>query len=267
MILSLGKNLRDSLLVPLRACRNHASLLGMLVKRDLVSRTSGTLLGKLWPLLQPALQVLGFWFMFGVVYGMRVDRGEDFPQYMLIGIMPWFLLTEVLTRSAGLFREFSALYRRTPFPVELLPILVMVIPGIVHVVVLFILALVFHGMQAALQSLVVVPLLLLWLLPLTLLFSVLGLFLRDFAQALPFVLMLIMYATPILYFPSMLPAGAQEWMWLNPFSDLVAAIHAVVDTSAMDWHGVARLAALWLLLLAPCWAVFRRSVPHVREVL
>jgi lipopolysaccharide transport system permease protein len=267
VIVSLGKNLRDSLLVPLRACTSHASLLGMLVKRDLVSRTSGTLLGKLWPLLQPALQVLGFWFLFGIVYGMRMDRGEDFPQYMLLGIMPWLLLTEVLTRSAGLFREFSALYRRTPFPVELLPILVMVIPGVVHIVVFCGLALFFQGPLAALQSLVVVPLLLLWLLPLTLLFSVLGLFLRDFAQALPFVLTLIMYATPILYFPEQLPESIKPWLWLNPFSDLVAAIHAVVDSTAIDWRGVARLAALWLVLLGPCWAVFRRSVPHVREVL
>lgn len=267
MIQSLGRNLRDALLVPLRACANHASLLHMLVKRDLVARTSGTLLGKLWPLLQPALQVLGFWFLFGIVYGMRMDRGEDFPQYMLLGIMPWLLLTEVLTRSAGLFREFAALYRRTPFPVELLPVLIMVIPGLVHMVVFFGLALVFHGPVAALQSLIVIPLLLLWLLPLAQLFSVLGLFLRDFAQALPFVLMLVMYATPILYFPDMLPESVRPWLWLNPFSDLVAAIHATVDSTNVDWRGVARLAGMWLLLLAPCWAVFRRSVPHVRELL
>jgi lipopolysaccharide transport system permease protein len=125
----------------------------------------------------------------------------------------------------------------------------------------------FHGPLAALQALLVVPLLLLWLLPLTLLFSVVGVFARDFTQALPFVLTLIMYSTPILYFPDFLPATLQEWLWLNPFADLVALIHAVVDTTRVNWHGVARLFGLWLLLLAPCWAVFRRSVPHVREVL
>ncbi len=266
-LVRVGRDLRDGVLVPLRACVVHASLLRMLVRRDLVSRTSGTLLGKLWPLLQPALQVFGFWFMFDIVYGMRAQRGNDYLEYLLIGMLPWLLLTEVLTRSSNLFREFSALYRRTPFPVELLPILIMIIPGLVHVLVFCSLALAFHGPVAALQGLVVVPLLLLWLLPLTLLFSVLGLFVRDFAQALPFVLMLIMYGTPILYPPDMLPQGMQQWMWLNPFTDLVALIHAVVDATTIDWHGVARLAGLWLLLLAPCWAVFRRSVPHVREVL
>jgi lipopolysaccharide transport system permease protein len=267
LLTSLGRNLRDGLLVPLRACFKHASLLQMLIRRDLISRTSGTLLGKLWPLLQPALQVLGYWFLFDVIYGARMDRGGGFLEYLLIGLLPWLLLTDVLTRSAGLFREFSALYRRTPFPIELLPILIMVIPGLVYVLVFCAVTFAFHGPLAALQSLVVVPLLLLWLLPLTLLFSVLGLFVRDFAQALPFVLTLLMYSTPILYFPDDLPDNLRQWLWLNPFADLVSFIHAVVDTTAIDWRGVARLCAVWLLLLAPCWAVFRRSVPHVREVL
>jgi ABC-type polysaccharide/polyol phosphate export permease len=239
----------------------------MLVRRELVNRTSGTLLGKLWPLLQPSLQVLSFWFLFDIVYGMRAERGNDFLSYMLIGMLPWLLLTEVLTRSAGLFREFSALYRRTPFPVELLPILILVIPGLVHVLVFTAVTLLLHGPLAALQALVVVPLLLLWLFPLILLFSVLGLFVRDFSQALPFVLLLAMYCTPILYFPDMLPESMQPWLWLNPFADLVALIHAIVAATAIDWSGVARLGVLWLLLLGPCWALFRRSLPHVREVL
>lgn len=266
-VTSYFRNLRDGLLVPLRSCVAHASLLRMLVRRDLISRTSGTLLGKLWPLLQPALQVFGFWFLFDVVWGARMDRGEGFLQYLLISLLPWLLLAEVLTRSAGLFREFAALYRRTPFPVELLPLLIAIIPGTVYAVVFCGVVFAFEGPVAALQSLIVVPLLLLWLLPLMLLFSVLGVFVRDFAQALPFVLTLIMYCTPILYFPNMLPEGFARALWLNPFADIVATIHAVVGPAAVDWDKVARLAGLWLLLLAPCWAIFRRSVPHVREVL
>jgi lipopolysaccharide transport system permease protein len=269
LLASLGRNLRDGLLVPLRACVRHASLLHMLVRRDLIGRTSGTLLGKLWPLLQPALQVFGFWFLFNVVWGSSsTGRGSAFSlEYLLIGLLPWLLLAEVLTRSSNLFREFSSLYRRTPFPVELLPVLIAVIPGLVYAVVFCGVAFIFQGPIAALQSLVVVPLVLLWIFPLVLLFSVLGLFVRDFAQALPFVLMLLMYCTPILYVPDMLPEGMQQALWLNPFADLVSVIHAVVDSTVIDWHKVGRLVALWFLLLAPCWAVFRRSVPHVREVL
>ena len=79
--------------------------------------------------------------------------------------------------------------------------------------------------------------------------------------------MLLMYSTPILYFPNMLPESMQQWLWLNPFADLVAVIHAVVDTTTLDWQAIARLFGLWLVLLGPCWAIFRRSLPYVREVL
>lgn len=261
------RNLVAGLTTPVGACLAHSSLLRMLIKRELVNRTSGTLLGKLWPLLQPALQVLGFWFLFDVVYGMRQDRGSAFLEYLLTGMLPWLLLTEVLTRSAGLFREFGALYRRTPFPIELLPLLIMVVPGLVYAIVYFLVSLLLHGPLAALQSLIVVPLLLLWLLPLTLLFAVLGLFVRDFAQALPFLLMLAMYSTPILYFPDMLPDQVEAWLWLNPFADLMAVIHGLVESINVDWQSPARLLLIWLVLLSPAWLVFQRSLPHVREVL
>lgn len=261
------RNVVDGIKVPFRSSIAHASLLRMLLKREVVNRTSGTLLGKLWPLLQPTLQVLGFWFLFDIVYGMRVNRGPSFLDYLLTGMLPWLCLMEVLSRAAGMFREFSMVFRRTPFPIEILALLIMIIPGVVYTIVYFLTCLLLFGPVVALQSLPVIPLLLLWLLPFVLLTSVLGLFLRDFAQAVPFVLMLIMYSTPILYFPDMMPDTVQSWLWLNPFADLMAAIHAMVNTGPLNVDGIGRLLGLWLLLLGPAWLIFRRSLPHIREVL
>lgn len=267
MLVSWFHNIGQGLAVPVRSCVTHASLLRMLVKRDIINRSSGTFLGKLWPLLQPALQVLGFWFLFDVVYGMRLDRGSNFVEYLLIGMLPWLCLAEVLNRSANMFREFSSLFRRTPFPIEILPILIMLIPGLVYTIVYFLVCLTLYGPLAAVQSLLVIPLLLLWLLPLTLLFGVLGLFMRDFTQALPFLLMLILYITPILYFPAMLPAWLGDLLWLNPFADMMLLIHGLVTSTPVPWQSGARLVGLWVLLLGPAWLVFKRSLPHIREVL
>jgi len=253
--------------VPLRAGFEHASLLRMLLRRELVSRTSGTLLGRIWPLLQPALQVIGFWFLFDIVYGMRVDRGGEFLAYLLAGMLPWLCMTEVLNRSAGMFREFSALFSRTPFPIEVLPLVMVLIPGIVYTCVYAVVCLLLFGPASALAALCVMPLLLLWLLPLVLVVSVAGAFVRDFAQALPFVLMLVMYCTPILYFPDMLPTWFQQVLWLNPFADLLALVHGAVEGRPVAWQEFARPLLIWLLLLGPAWLLFRRALPHVREVL
>ena len=166
-----------------------------------------------------------------------------------------------------MFREFANVFRRTPFPIEILPVQLMVIPGVVYTVVFSIIAGVLFGALAVLKAVVVIPLVLVWLMPLVLICSLLGLFLRDFAQGLPFVLMLLLYCTPILYFPDMLPAGMQAWIWLNPFSDLVAVVQAWVGGMALPLNSFWRLLGLWLLSIGPAWLLFRRSLPHVREVL
>jgi lipopolysaccharide transport system permease protein len=266
-LLSFVHNLYAALAIPLRLSISNASLLRMLVRRDLVNRSSGTLLGRAWPLLQTGLQVAGFWFLFDIIYGMRAVRGPSFLEYLLSGMLPWFCLTEVLTRGSGMFREFSNLYRRSPFPVEILPVLLLLVPGLVYSVVYVLICFFMYGALSALASMLVIPLLLLWLLPLLYLFSVLGVFLRDFAQALPILLMFMMYATPILYFPDMVPAGMRSLLWLNPFTDLMRCIHELVELQPLPLEALLRLWGLWLLLLGPSWVLFRRSLPHVREVL
>ena len=65
------RNTGQGLRAPFHSAAVHASLLGVLIRRDLANRTSGTMLGGFWPLIQTALQVLGFWFLFDVIYGMR----------------------------------------------------------------------------------------------------------------------------------------------------------------------------------------------------
>ena len=79
--------------------------------------------------------------------------------------------------------------------------------------------------------------------------------------------LLTLFLTPILYFPSMLPAGVRQVIWINPFSDLMAVTHGLVQGSDFRWLNLVRPFAIWLLLLGPAWLVFRRSIPHIREVL
>lgn len=266
-ILRYFRTLYAGIAVPVLTSRRHLGLLRMLVIRELVARNSGTVLGKVWPILQPALQMVGFWFLFDIVYGMRLVRGPSFLEYLLTGIVPWFCLSEILGRATQMFREYSNLYRRSLFPVEVLPVLIMLVPGFVFTLVYAVICGLLYGPLSGLAGLTIIPLLLLWLLPFTYLFSVLGVFIRDFANAMPILLMFMMYATPILYFPDMLPDSVRQWIWINPFSDLMLVIHAMVELQPLPVKAIARLALLWLVLLAPAWLIFRRSLPHVREVL
>jgi lipopolysaccharide transport system permease protein len=267
IVLGYSRNILQGVVSPYRAVLKNWSLFSMLVKRDILNRTSGTVLGKLWPVVQPGLQVLGYWFLFDIVFAMRANRGPDYLEYLLTGMLPWLAVSEVLNRSTQMFREFSPLYRRNPFPLEILPLLIMAIPCLVYGAVYFILNLFLGGPTSALFSLLVLPMMMIWLLPLCLLLPVLGLFIKDFAQIVPFLVMILMFMTPILYFPSMLPEGMQQMIWINPFADLMAVIHGLVQGTGYSWINLARPFLVWLLLLGPAWLIFRRSIPHIREVL
>ena len=99
-------------MTPYKSVLQNWSLFWMLVRRDMINKTSGTILGKLWPVVQPALQVLGYWFLFDIVFAMRANRGPSYLEYLLIGMLPWLCIAEILNRATSMFREFSPLYRR-----------------------------------------------------------------------------------------------------------------------------------------------------------
>ncbi len=252
---------------PFRAAYTHRSLLRLLIRRDIAIRTSGTVLGGVWMVLQPALQVLALWFLIGVVLRVRFPGMVPFLDYFLIGMVPWLMLFEVMTRNLSVLSEFGTLYQRTAFPVAVLPVLPSLVAGAVYGAIYFGVVIALEGIAVAPMALVVLLLLLIWVLPVGYLLSVLGLFLKDAGNAVSFILTLTMYLTPILYLPEMVPEVARPWLILNPFADVMAVIHGVLQDMPFDKGNVLRPLAFWLLLLAPAWVLFRRSEPHMREAL
>jgi lipopolysaccharide transport system permease protein len=255
------------LLGPIHALVAHRSLLWVLVRREVVARTSGTLLGGFWVLAQPALQVAALWFLLDVVLRVRFPGQAPFLNYFLIGMLAWLTISEILNRNLTILAECGPLYQRAIFPLEILPMLPLVVTGITYGAIYACVAAVLEGPSAGVAAVVVVAVLMLWLIPLCYLFSVIGLFLKDARQLIPFVLTLLMYATPILYLPEALPKSFQILLPLNPLADIMALIHALVQ--GMPWRRgeLLRPLVLWVALLGPSWILFRRAAPHMREAL
>lgn len=242
-------------------------LLQLLIRREIVNRTSGSALGGLWLVAQPAMQIAAFWFLLDVVLKVRFPGAVPLVDYLLIGMLPWLMLNDILLRNLNVLNEFSALYRRAAFPMRLLPLVPSIIAGMVYGIVFVMMALALQGPLGALGAIVAVALLLLWLLPVCYLFAVVGLFSKDVGQLIPFLLTLFMYVTPILYQPSALPAELQPFLVLNPFADVMALIHAAIQGMPWTMGNAIRPLVLWLILLGPCWWLFRRAEPHIREAL
>lgn len=242
-------------------------LIYLLWCRDFKSRTSGTLLGWIWVFVQPTLQVVGFWFLLSVVLRVKYPGHVEFLSYFLSGMLPWLFIGEVLSRSLTVLSEFAALYQRSAFPVIILPSLPVLFSGPAYAVVFALVSAALFGGGAAFWGFLIIVCLMVWLVPFCYLLAVLGLFVKDTRQVFPFLLTLILYLTPIMYLPDMLPDGLRELVVLNPFADLMALIHGVLNGMPVSMENALRPWGLWALVLIPSWRLFRRVEPHLREAL
>ncbi len=265
---------KNGLLEPLRVALMQRHLLLMLIRRDIVGRTSGTLLGAGWLLLQPALQLLGFWFFLDLVLQIRFPGRLSFVEYFLVGMLSWFFISEVLQRSLTVFQEFASIYQRTPFPLAILPLVPLLMSGLIFMSVNVIVAGLLEGWLAVPAAIMNTAMLFVWLLPWCYILAVIGIFIKELNQFFPFFISLAMYLTPILYLPQALPEELAWILAINPFADLMATIHFrlqdmpwTLEQAAWTPVNLWRPFVLWLLLLGPAWALFRRAEPHVREML
>jgi lipopolysaccharide transport system permease protein len=97
--------------------------------------------------------------------------------------------------------------------------------------------------------------------------AVLGLFIREARQVVPFALTLILYLTPILYMPDQLPPALRSWSALNPLADVMVLLHAAVQGQSWTWDNLLRPLTLWLLLTPTAWLLFKKTELHMREAL
>jgi len=177
------------------------------------------------------------------------------------------MISEVLQRNLTVMVEFGPLYQRSIFPLAILPLLPLAVSGAIYSAVIVLVAAVLDGAVAALGAATAMLVLIVWLIPLGYCFAVLGLFVREARQVVPFVLTLLMYVSPILYMPEQLPKALQAWSTLNPLADVMALLHAVVQGESWTWGNLVRPLVLWIMLTPAAWLLFKRTEPHMREAL
>ncbi len=199
------------------------------MRRDVKSRYRGSLLGGAWSILNPLLQLTVYTLVFSGFLGQSFDESASsgrFALFLFAALLPWLAFQESLNRSARSFLDHGQLITRARFPLPALP-LGIITSAFVHQCVgtlLFVAVLTFKQ-ELSLVTLCIWPLA--GLLQLTLAFG-LSLILacatvlvRDVAQALGAVFLILFWTTPIVYPHSR--AGSLAWILdLNPLTHLIA---------------------------------------------
>jgi lipopolysaccharide transport system permease protein len=225
--------------VDLAGLWRYRDLLWVLVHRDFVARYKQTVLGPLWFIVQPLLTTLVFAVIFGKVAHIPTDGVPPFLFY-LTGLLGWNFFANTFTGTSNTLAANAGIFGKVYFPRLIVPIATVISGGIALVIQLVTFLLVWawyrYGTPAGgdLQLSWTVLWFPLALLQIAILSLGAGLWMsaltakyRDFAFLSGFLVQLWMYATPVIYPLSAVPA---RWRWLaaiNPMTVPVDAIKAI----------------------------------------
>jgi lipopolysaccharide transport system permease protein len=254
--------------------RRSVFLFSELLRRDLSTRYAGSFGGPLWAVLNPVILCVLYSFVFAFVIRLQPPPGfpGSYSEFLLAGLLPWLGVQEAVSRSTTSISEQGHLVKKLRFPVELLVASSAAAALVLQLAGLAVLGgFVAVSGRGAVQPLVFAAALAFEVVLLAgpcLLLATLNVFLRDLAQLVGPLLMIVLWLSPILYPSSLLPSFLTPYVALNPVADLVTLFRASLFGGPVP--PTARLlawAAVFLLLAVICHRVFRRSRPVFSDLL
>lgn len=233
---------------------HYRDLLYFLTRREISIRYKQTLLGLAWAVLQPLLSMVVFSLFLGGLAGVQSDN-LPYPVFAYLGLLPWTYFANALTRSSASLVSNANLLSKVYFPRLLIP-LSATLSALVDFAIAFVVLL---GLMAWYRIPLSVSVL--WLIPLTLAtaflatgigmgLAALNVQYRDVQHAIPFLMQLWMFATPVVYPVDTIPERWRFLLDLNPMTGLIEAYRAAPIGGAMDLRTLAVSTAVGLVLVA-----------------
>jgi lipopolysaccharide transport system permease protein len=225
----------------------HSDLIRSLVSRELTNRYKGSLVGISWSVITPAVMIVIFTLIFSGIFQARFGKTGghlSFAVYLFCGLLPWIAFSDGIQRATTVLTENVNLIKRVVFPVEALPVnvvLAAVVQQLLGTIVLllaaFALTRTFHA-TALLLPVLLVPQLIATL-GLAWLMASLGVFLRDMAQFNQLFFLGWMYLTPIFYPEEQIPSKYRWLVEINPMAPLIRSYRRILLEGEMpDWKGL-----------------------------
>jgi lipopolysaccharide transport system permease protein len=202
----------------------YRELLGFLAWRDIKVRYKQTVLGVLWALIQPAVTLAVFTFIFGRLAGMPAGN-VPYPLLVLAGLLPWQLFSAAFSNASGSLVANTHLISKVYFPRLIVPLSSVAVALIDFAIVLVLLAILCAWWQFVpdwrlllLPAFIVLTLVAaigtgLWLTALTVKY-------RDFRFVVPFLLQVGLFLSPVGFSSTNLP----NWRFLYSLNPMVGAI-------------------------------------------
>jgi lipopolysaccharide transport system permease protein len=255
----------------------HRDLIAGMVRRDVLGRYNGSVLGLLWSFIIPLMMLAVYTFVFGVVFQARWDVGigsqSEFAVVLFLGLIIYNLFAEMLNRSPGMILGNVNFVKKVVFPLEILPIIAL-LASLFHMsisLIVWLLAyLVFFGMPsptALLFPLILMPLVL-FSLGFSWFLASLGVYLRDTSQFIGVLTTVMLFLSPIFYPISILPPAFQTVLHLNPLTFIIEQSRGVLMWGQLpNWGGLVLLTFVAFGVACLGYAWFQKTRGGFADVL
>lgn len=235
---------------------NARGLVRTLVERDIRVRYKRTFLGVAWAIVNPVLFMVVFTFFFQRSAHISTG-GVPYALFSYIALVPWSFFSEAVTLGSGSLIGNLSLLNKVYCPREVFPVASLLTSAFDTLMSAVVLAVLFgfYGVAPAAES-VWVPLLILieaaFTLGLALFLSSALIYLRDLRYAVPLVVQLGMFASPVAYSITSIPRSLRPvYDLLDPMGPILDSFRrTVLHNQAPEWGALglaAAAAAAWLL--------------------
>jgi len=256
---------RPNLIAALRDLWAARQIIRTVTERNLRVRYKQSYLGFAWAILTPVGLLCGLLILFHRVAGFASSDGLPYALFAFVGLLAWTFFSTGTSTGASSVLNDKALLNKSRFPREVFPLSSVAVAGVdaamglVPLAVLFVLE---GRLPAATTPVAVVPLLVLIVFTTgtALAFSAVVVHLRDIRLALPIVLQIGLFLTPIAYGLDLIPAWARlPYCFLNPVAPVIDSFRRTVLLGEMpQWGYLAAGGATALVVLIGGYALFKR---------
>jgi lipopolysaccharide transport system permease protein len=220
---------------------HYRELLYFLAWREVKVRYKQAALGAAWAIIQPLFTMIIFTLFFGRLAGVPSD-GIPYPLFSFCALVPWTYFAGTLSLAGNSLVSNANLVTKVYFPRVLLPAAT-VISGMLDFVigsVFLVFMMIYYHVKSG-WNLLLVPVfvlnMMLLALGISMLLAAINVRYRDVKYALPFIIQIWLFITPIIYPVTFLPAKYQKILALNPMAGIVEGLRACLfSTRQMPWR-------------------------------
>jgi lipopolysaccharide transport system permease protein len=221
-----------------------------------------SVLGWVWAVLQPLALMISYTAVFSRVAKVP-SEGAPYPLFVLTAILPWVFFSSSITSATTGLVNYSHLVTKVFFPREIIPLSYIAAAMVDFGIASLLLGglMMYYKVALTWNALYAVPIigiLVAFTTAVGLVFSAVQVRLRDVSMAIPLVLQVWMFATPIVYPLQLVPPGLRRIYLINPVAVLIESFRrAVLHGESPDPTLIGIAGAITIFSLALAYVVFK----------